>query len=606
MEHILRRELKIWQRAFKQRHGRDPTKRDILADDNISGTYETWQAVGGDATAKPRSSKRSEPPSTKASSSKSTLDDNVVRTPSKRKVTAQAGASPSKNPFRTPTKRSSPSQKENVPRQNPFATPSRRAAASVPASPAGSVVDVEMTPKRSPLLTASQRAHAFTPSKSPLRTASQQQQYMTASPSKLRTAVAAASRLTPTKPVRAHGDAALKSALVAYTPRTKARKRLRGEDVPLTPARPGGRAGTDPRPAQRGLAAFGFATQRKAPTMPAPASAFPLRTVVPAQMSDDEDVLDASPVKAVARRGSGKPGFRPLFASPSSHAPVDILAPPTSGSTGDADEDAMMHDAGPAGGLFGAEVQRRRRLRQLSPAASKKPKTRSAPILPSSDCDDDLGASSSPVRRGESSPHTEITLPSSVPRPSSRKQVASSSPTGGVGWRQTREVELSDDDASPRKGSSGGRKISIQPYRLYGRCTQPAPQLGEDDDDAYAMFNSLQTTTASVTATTPEPEPNTALAGLHLSPVQLPSSKDTNKRLLDNIFHPTSSAPKHPTLNPHARFHLHQPDPPSPPDDDDDDDANRAANFQDDDDWLQEVDADYTFLDTEIQLNDIA
>jgi hypothetical protein len=120
------------------------------------------------------------------------------------------------------------------------------------------------------------------------------------------------------------------------------------------------------------------------------------------------------------------------------------------------------------------------------------------------------------------------------------------------------------------------------------------------------MFNSLQTTTTSVTATTPEPEPNTALAGLHLSPVQLPSSKDTNKRLLDNIFHPTSSAPKHPTLNPHARFHLHQPDPPSPPDDDDDDDANPAANFQDDDDWLQEVDADYTFLDTEIQLNDIA
>ncbi|SPO42620.1 uncharacterized protein PSANT_00303 [Moesziomyces antarcticus] len=529
MEHILRRELKIWQRAFKQRHGRDPTKRDILADDSISGTYETWQAVGGDTTAKPRSSKRSEPSSTKATSSKNTLDDNVVRTPSKRRVTAQAGASPSKNPFRTPTKRSSPSQKENLPRQNPFATPSRRAAASVPASPAGSVVDVEMTPKRSPLLTASQRAHAFTPSKSSLRVASQQQQYVTASPSKLRTAVAAASRLTPTKPVRTDGDAALRNALVAYTPRTKARKRLRGEDVPPTPARAGGRAGTDPRPAQRGLAAFGLATQRKPPTMPAPASAFPLRTVVPAQMSDDEDVLDASPVKAVARRGSGKPGFRPLFASPSSHAPVDILAPSTSGCTGDADEDAVMHDAGPAGGIFGAEVQRRRRLRELSPAASKKPKTRSAPILPSSDCDDDLGASSSP----------------------------------------------------------------------------PAPQLGEDDDDAYAMFNTLQTTSALVTASTPEPEPNTALAGLHLSPVHLPSSKDTNKRLLDNIFHPTSSAPKHPTLNPHARFHLHQPDLPSPTDDDDDD-ADPTANLQDDDDWLQEVDADYTFLDTEIQLNDIA
>ena len=117
MEQILRRELKTWQKAFKAQHGRDPTKRDILADDAIAGTYDTWMAVGGDAKAKPKKVEESRR-STTASSSKQMLGEaadrtkgDVFRTPSKRKAqgTAETGT-PSRNPFRTPSKRSSPSQ----------------------------------------------------------------------------------------------------------------------------------------------------------------------------------------------------------------------------------------------------------------------------------------------------------------------------------------------------------------------------------------------------------------------------------------------------------------------------------------------------------------
>lgn len=702
MEQILRRELKTWQKAFKAQHGRDPTKRDILADDAIAGTYDTWMAVGGDAKAKPKKVEESRR-STTASSSKQRLDEaadrakgDVFRTPSKRKAReAVETSSPSRNPYRTPSKRSSPSQLPGGTAatpgrtRNPFATPSKRstADAAVDVSPARSMIEVEMTPtKRSPLPDTFARRNNFTPTKSP-----SSQQYVTASPSKLRTTVTAALRRTPTK-THAASDAALNQALVAYTPRTKARKRLRGEDVPPTPHREKRSAAhTDPRPVQKGLGAFGFASTRKHDTSSRTATAAASASVFSRARSthsqrgpdsgrdDDEEMLGESPIKTVAklRRASSKPGFKPLFASPSgNHATRDVLGtsttrPPSSGTgQGGDDADAVMDDdaAGPVGGLFAAEVQQRRlrRARETSSeAGTKKHKVRPTPDLPASSDDEQQPTlseavyTSSPAYRGSlaSSPNTELTVPSSTGRATNvtvNGKADASSPIrrrdagAGVGWRKVQQVELSDDD-EPRRGSAhsgkgtGARKvISITPYQRYGTLRQPSTSSpfpssepghhddDEEDEDDFAPYTIptaqpqrvYAVDTTADNSDSDEDETHASLAGLQLSPVRhAPSaqkSKEQQRRLLNNLFDPSSRKKTANVFNPEARFGPLQPSSATTAihnDDDEgeDDDSHSArqtfagtAGSDDDDDWQQEVDEDFTFLDTEIELQDVA
>ncbi|CBQ67977.1 conserved hypothetical protein [Sporisorium reilianum SRZ2] len=684
MEQLLRRELKTWQKAFKAQHGRDPTKRDILADPAIAGTYDTWQAAGGDVKAKPKSKSKSSDSASRsnegASSSKQRLDqrEEVFKTPSKKTST------PSRNPFRTPTK-SSPSAAGRS--RNPFASPAKPA----PPSPARSLIEVELTPtKSSPLLDTFARRNNFTPTKSPSHP---HDQYITSSPSKLRTTLEASlpARRTPTK-TRAESDAALSAALVAYTPRTKARKRLRGEDVPPTPS--GRRAATgvrtEPRAVQRGLGAFGFASSRKvtheSQTAPGSASVFS-RARGAAKMGtastevEDEDMQAESPIKAVARlrRSASSKGFRPLFASPSgNHAPQNILGVPPPIHTlpiqhmADDDADALMDDdtAAPVGGLFAAQVQQRRRARETESAAvdhsgaeAKKHKVRAAVALPSSsDSDDgapDLASSSpAPFRRAPdapSSPHTELTVPSSTVRPSAEHAFLSkpnksvevaSSPTrrahhsdpktaetcastanraepstGGVAWRKVHRVELSDDDEPHKK------IISITPYQRYGtlRSSSPHPPSALDDDEEdYYVIPSSKTQVYAVDPSTTagsdddDDETHASLAGLKLSPDRQARSRarEQRARLLHNIFDPSSRAART-VFNPEARFGPLQPSTRSLDSDYIDEPRQKhavnsnavtlaTASDDDDDDWQQAVDEDFTFLDSEIELNDVA
>ncbi|SPO20246.1 uncharacterized protein UTRI_00641_B [Ustilago trichophora] len=710
MEQVLRRELKNWQKAFKAQHGRDPTKRDILADAAIAGAYDTWMAVGGAAKAKARPKvKKAE--SLGASSSRHRLEDSqdkeeVLRTPSKKKAhrTEPVASPSSRNPFRTPTKRSSPYQASSSAAavvtpgktRNPFASPSKTTA---PPSPAGSMIEVEMTPtKPSPshhFPTFIQRNN-FTPTKSP-----SSQQYITSSPSKLRTTLSstsamAGSRRTPTKNQRtsssssSSSDAALNAALVAYTPRTKARKRLRGEDVPPTPRRREGKGGvvrTDPRPVQKGLGAFGFASSRKAGDGVASNASVFARTLSSSNPSREEEMEEddeMSPIKAVAklrRTASTKPGFKPLFASPSgNHAPKDVLGTSSSSNTatthlnlpGEAEQEAdtLMDDdaSSPIGGLFAAEVQQRRlrRARQGSfDSNAKKPKTRPAPHLPapSNSSDDDepapvYQASSSPAYRQSatcSSPNTEMTIPSSTDRGAtlskSRVQSLASSPlgkahtkaeskmVGGAGWRKVHEVELSDDELEPQsaavKDRQGKKKIiSITPYQRYGTLRAPStsnllPSSEEDDDDQFSQYPIP--TTAKPNMHTPnissdtEDETEHSLAGLKLSPVRhAPSaqrSKEQRMRLLNNIFDPTparKSASTTKVFNPEARFGPLQPSKSDLTTSEDEEEGygshdsskkghvTGAGSDDDDDDWQQEVDEDFTFLDSEIELQDVA
>lgn len=744
MEQLLRRELKSWQKAFKAQHGRDPTKRDILADPAIAGTYDTWQAAGGDVKAKSKSRSSTSSRSSDASSSKQRLDrEEVSKTPSKRKPhsAATTTSTPSRNPFRTPTKsRCSPAKATVTPgagcSRNPFASPSKPSA-NEPVSPARSLIEVEMTPtKRSPLLDTFARRNNFTPTKSPSHT-HHQQQYITSSPSKLRTTLEASlpSRRTPTKSPksRAASDAALNAALVAYTPRTKARKRLRGEDVPPTPsARRVVSAGsvavsrTDPRPVQRGLGTFGFASNRKLSVQEKGSAAAPSSGSVfsrergGAQSNgkfasrgpglgdeeEDEEMQTESPIKAVAklrRSASSAKGFRPLFASPSSnHAPQNMLGvpPPTKShahqhmADDQDDADALMEDDSsslPVGGLFAAEVQQRRLRRARETESSsldttgmmKRHKIRALVQLPSSnvsDNEDDGGAahpaSSSPAsfcRAGAlSSPHTELTVPSSTIRPTTtttehsflskqHSKVAdetASSPTRGVepvssnigiaseagdaledsaaeraveasrieGWRRVQRVELSDDD-EPR-----GKVISITPYQRYGTLRTasspllPSSALVDEEEEDYAYTIPTRNRQVYAVDTTSSPgsdsdadadQTHASLAGLKLSPVRHARSKARERdRLLNSIFDP-SAAKARTVFNPEARCGPLQPSTRTAESDYDDEDPKHpisthaatlahASDDDDDDDWQQEVDEDFTFIDSEIELQDVA
>ncbi|SAM60938.1 uncharacterized protein UBRO_00905 [Ustilago bromivora] len=715
MEATLRRELRTWRRAFKAQHGRDPTKRDILADPEIAGIYDTWQAVGGDLkAAKAKPHPRVERGDSIASSSKQRLDEGL-NTPSKKKpshkeVETEVGRG---NPFKTPTK--TPSRKKN-----PWVTPSKSLAIGGAgekegeASPACSMIEVEMTPtKRSPLLDILSKRN--TASRPP-----QGQEYVTASPSKLRTTLTAASRLTPTikrlSPTRVKSDAALSAALVAYTPRTRARKRLRGEDVPPTPNRrrvsdsnalvrggvvEGEGNRTAPRAVQKGLGAFGFGSQRKSlggvvgRSVTAPASVFSRARSIPhpPMAQGEEDAMVESPIKSISklrRAASAKPGFRPLFASPSgNHAPQNVLgisdttALPRSSPTGavggeEEDADAVMADdtSAPIGGLFAAEVQKRRlrRARETGEEEAlegKKHKSRTELVLPSSsDGEEETGGyndvSSSPAYRSGagatsvSSPFTELTVPSSAAKIGGTKERSDASsplrPSIGAiainseksnasveGWRKVQTLELSDED-EPRKShqtlkpSAAGKKIiSITPYQRYGTLRQnpSLPRIGfnsdpEEEFGSYSLLLSTQRPTAGkdavASASDSEEDQHEAssslLARLKLSPVRHAptTNKQQRDRLLNSIFDPASARKKAgKVLNPEARFGDLQPSSSFGPIDELDDEAQgegrkaskgltccTGAGSDHDDDWQNEVDEDFTFFDSEIELCDIA
>uniref|UniRef100_V5ETT9 Uncharacterized protein n=2 Tax=Kalmanozyma brasiliensis (strain GHG001) TaxID=1365824 RepID=V5ETT9_KALBG len=290
------------------------------------------------------------------------------------------------------------------------------------------------------------------------------------------------------------------------------------------------------------------------------------------------------------------------------------------------------------GGLFAAHVARRRAREAGSTVdeegLGKKHKIRAATQLPQSSDDEEAGlASSSPARYRASSPHTELTVPSSTVRPcTASKFDPNNSPTRALSsnhnnkdakavenrtgvetWRKVHRVELSDEDEP--------RTISITPYQLYPQRASSPLSDGEQD---YSLPTSVKSGMYAVDLlASPKSDAEdfsaNGLAGLQLSPVRhAPSAKRERQqkdRLLNGIFDPTAASRKRripKTFNPEARFGTLQPsathsdgeidghaseegDGGAPPADDDDDD-----------DWQQEVEEDFTFLDSEIELQDVA
>ncbi|PWN40277.1 hypothetical protein IE81DRAFT_349372 [Ceraceosorus guamensis] len=220
MEAILARDLKAWQRDFRQKNGREPTKRDMAKHPEIAGTYETWAAIKSASKAGPSKPKKE---------GSAPANDAVFKTPTKRVrygATGGAGTSASY----TPTKLATPANPITPPR-NPFATPTSQRIIGKEA-----VFSTPVRGTRAPSSASSARSVVLndvltTPS-------SGRGQYASNSPTALRTLLSSSRSPNTRAHLRQRQSTRIEEALRAtFTPRTKARKRLRGEEVPVTPAR---------------------------------------------------------------------------------------------------------------------------------------------------------------------------------------------------------------------------------------------------------------------------------------------------------------------------------------------------------------------------------
>ncbi|KAK0525945.1 hypothetical protein OC842_005344 [Tilletia horrida] len=240
MESILRKQLKDFQRTFTAQHGRAPSKSDVAKEPGIKAAYDAWHAIrkasGQPASSSSSSSVQKAMTDGGASSTlKRANASSATMVATQERDHAQGGSSSSSTtvlatprrkpggssaaPFATPT--------STRKKTNPFATPSAAAATADAATPQRSkparpptpstIVKIYVTP---PHLAAS--AHAGLEDDSQFDYAN--------SPTRLKALIAA--RSSP-RTAAAKGTG---GALPAFTPRTKARKRLRGEFVPPTPA----------------------------------------------------------------------------------------------------------------------------------------------------------------------------------------------------------------------------------------------------------------------------------------------------------------------------------------------------------------------------------
>ncbi|WFD36014.1 hypothetical protein MCUN1_002885 [Malassezia cuniculi] len=199
MEAILRRQLKQWQRDFRTRHNREPTKHDMQRDPDIAAAYDTWRAFSTEKSKERRSSPK---PSSSSQQAQSSSAANPFVSPQKNKDARQLPPTSPSNPFRSPhreSKRVRPTQSPS----NPFRSPNKGTKHSLPhnmshESDMSSDEEEQVLQKGpSPKSTHAdaQRPHPVT--------------------------------LTPRK----------RHSAAAYTPRTKARRMLRGDDVQTPPKR---------------------------------------------------------------------------------------------------------------------------------------------------------------------------------------------------------------------------------------------------------------------------------------------------------------------------------------------------------------------------------
>ncbi|KAG8930470.1 hypothetical protein FRC02_004134 [Tulasnella sp. 418] len=295
----LKRELKVWQRAFRAEHGRDINKEDLKANPAIDAKYALYRQL-----SKANGSKQSPPASTSNERA-----DEPPSTPRPRRAAPKAKPAPSiypkslpessivsnvtSNPFSPVKKRIQPNASPIKPQamRNPFLDSPQRPKSNSKSKDMSNNIFAPIP--SSNMFGSSPNRSTLPPSTTPSSATTSTTAYDANSPKKFRDL--------------------LSSATSAFrdTPRTKARKRLRGEDVPETP-------GDKRRRVVR-----------------------PIRTTTldadiqenPTVEEDDEESLELTPAKPAIGKATV---FRPTFddAKPGPSAPFSSLVLETKFSTG--------------------------------------------------------------------------------------------------------------------------------------------------------------------------------------------------------------------------------------------------------------------------------
>ncbi|KAG8794839.1 hypothetical protein FRC12_020918 [Ceratobasidium sp. 428] len=290
----IKAEIKEWQRAHRRIHGRDPGKEELRKNPDMQAKYKIWQAS---LKAEKDASVNTTPPK-RAPKFKSIVPKNLP-------VQSTAGpATPfsarKKAPPRQPSPAESSSSQPKI--SNPFSQGPRgldlsragstsKSTRTIPFDSASSARhrpfpvlnsdsdDSDDNPFAPPSPTRCRRPSASTlvsPSRSALRRKS--------------SGALSNLNLSPTRPKRPLGSTTTSAMM---TPRTKARKRMRGEEVPATPG--------DKR---RKL----IVPAKEAETIPPPLFGEPRGTKRPSSDGDDDDedeIMD-SPRKKSAIGANGR------------------------------------------------------------------------------------------------------------------------------------------------------------------------------------------------------------------------------------------------------------------------------------------------------------
>ncbi|KAG9088425.1 hypothetical protein FRC06_002036 [Ceratobasidium sp. 370] len=243
----IKAEIKEWQRAHRRIHGRDPGKEELRNNPDMQAKYKIWQA-----------SLKAEKEKVNNADSASTAITPPKRAPKSivpKAMPVQSTAGPA-TPFsarKMAPKQSPASSSSSQPKiPNPFSQTPSKGPRALDLSAAKARASSSKSTRTIPFDSASSARHRpfpvldsdsdeddnpFAPT-SPTRSRRPSSQVESPSKSALlrKSSGALSSRstnmnLSPTRPKRPIGP----TAASAMTPRTKARKRMRGEEVPATP-----------------------------------------------------------------------------------------------------------------------------------------------------------------------------------------------------------------------------------------------------------------------------------------------------------------------------------------------------------------------------------
>lgn len=534
MDGILRKQLKTWQNDFRSKHGREPRRKDIAQVPEIAAIYDTWTAMAkaganaGETSTSGSRSRHKEGSTGVASSSKHSRP----AAPGKDRRNVQGSpkrSRPSMPPPETPTKslrngqmrNAGPSTPTHSAHRNPFRTPTKTPTSErIPSTPSSEVK--LRTPVKAQLETQSTN-----------ETASDSRFHYNASPSSYRALLGSYSKtLSPnhsrTSMSSKEQDASL---LKQFTPRTKARKRLRGEDVPPTPqsqqkqnsshspsqqrdARSEGLSSQPPRKrraqGRQGALSEYWSTssmQQRAPSFEDSSSkAIPGARAKP-PMEEDAGIIEASPKKAVPSRFD-------LFQRNADHAEQSSQRKFTSllEETGQhdrsfSDDEEQEYEVEPDSTMLATEET----MPDVSARAlSTRPPTTSQRI--SVDLDSDEENAKGPVKDAAT---------------------ASDSPSKAIylrAYQRFGELQIGDhqeqrDTSSDEEETAVQRYLSPSKRQQLRRSTSGARSFNDDEDDGGGDMNLGQPRTAP-----------SALSSMHQH------RKQSQRRALENLFQGSSRA----------------------------------------------------------------